>query len=242
MLNCARSALLLLVCSGAGLSRAENINIQGPSRPVEIIRDRWGVPHIYAQSVHDLFFAQGYIAAKDRLWQIDLWRRIGTGKLAEVLGPAVIDRDRLARSVAFRGDWGAEWSSYGPGTREIVTAFTEGINAYIKSLGGVRPLEFRLAGYDPGLWVPEDCLSRVAGLLMTHNMTSEVKRAERVQRFGIAAVQNSFRSIRRFPPKFPPGLISATFPTISCAPTNRPLDLSRSQPSRAVTTGSWTAP
>ncbi len=204
MLNRACRALLLLAC--ACFSRAENITIQGPSQSVEIIRDRWGVPHIYAQSVHDLFFAQGYIAAKDRLWQIDLWRRIGAGKLAEVLGPAAIDRDGLARSVAFRGNWDAEWSSYGPGTREIVTAFTDGINAYIKSLGGVRPLEFRLAGYDPGLWVPEDCLSRVAGLLMTRNLTSEVKRAERVRSFGIPTVEKFFSLDPPIPTEIPAGL------------------------------------
>ncbi len=199
-----RPALLLL--SAACICRADVITIQGPSQPVEIIRDRWGVPHIYAQSVHDLFFAQGYIAAKDRLWQIDLWRRIGTGKLAEVLGPGAVARDRLARAVAFRGDWNAEWSSYGPNTREIVTAFTQGINAYIQSLGGVRPLEFRLAGYDPGLWAPEDCLSRVAGLLMTHNLTSEVKRAEHVQRFGLATVEKLFSLDPPIPTEIPAGL------------------------------------
>ena len=110
-------------------SIAQNITVEGTSQPVEIIRDRWGVPHIYARNTHDLFFAQGYITAKDRLWQIDLWRRIGTGKLAEVLGPSAIERDKLARAVRFRGDWNAEWSSYGAGTREIVTAFTDGINA-----------------------------------------------------------------------------------------------------------------
>jgi penicillin amidase len=204
VLNRAHRALLLL--SAACFARAENITIQGPSQPVEILRDRWGVPHIYAQSVHDLFFAQGFIAAKDRLWQIDLWRRIGTGKLAEVVGPSAVDRDRLARSVAFRGDWNAEWSSYGPGTREIVAAFTDGINAYIKSLGGVRPLEFRLAGYDPGLWVPEDCVSRVAGLLMTHNLTSEVKRAQQVRNFGISTVEKFFSLDPPIPVEIPAGL------------------------------------
>ena len=112
----------------------------------------------------------------------------------------------MARLVAFRGDWNAEWSSYGPGTHEIVTAFTDGINAYIKSLGGVRPLEFRLAGYDPGLWVPEDCVSRVAGLLMTHNMTNEVKRAEHVQRFGLDAVQKFFSLDPPIPTVIPAGL------------------------------------
>src|SRR5580704_17779693 len=114
---------LAVLAAVGGLQGADAIRAQGLDQQVEILRDHWGVPHIYAQSTHDLFFAQGYITAKDRLWQIDLWRRIGTGKLAEVLGPAAIDRDRLARSVAFRGDWNAEWSSYGPGTREIVTAF-----------------------------------------------------------------------------------------------------------------------
>ena len=129
MFNCLAGArairVALLVLFALPFSQAENISVGGLSQPVEIIRDRWGVPHIYAQSTHDLFFAQGYITAKDRLWQIDLWRRIGTGKLAEVLGPSAIDRDRLARSVRFRGDWNAEWQSYGPQTREIVTAFVE---------------------------------------------------------------------------------------------------------------------
>lgn len=198
------AALLLL--SAFDLSYAENIPINGVLQPVEIIRDRWGVPHIYARSVHDLFFAQGYITAKDRLWQIDLWRRIGTGKLSEVLGPSAIERDRLARAVRFRGDWNAEWSSYGPDTRQIVTAFTDGINAYIRSLGGVRPLEFRIAGYDPGLWVPEDCLSRVAGLLMTRNLTREVKRAEQIRQFGIPGAEKLFPLDPLIPIEVPHGL------------------------------------
>ena len=204
MLNGARRALLLFLATG--LACASNVTVDGLSQRVEIIRDRWGVPHIYAQSVHDLFFAQGYITAKDRLWQIDLWRRIGTGKLAEVIGPSALDRDKLARSVTFRGNWDAEWSSYSPDTREIVTAFTGGINAYIKSLGGVRPLEFRLAGYDPGLWEPKDCLSRVAGLLMTHNLTSEVRRAGEVERYGIPTVEKLFPLDPPIPIQIPQGL------------------------------------
>jgi penicillin G amidase len=198
------AALLLL--STLEISFAENIPVSGVVQAVEIIRDRWGVPHIYARSVHDLFFAQGYITAKDRLWQIDLWRRIGTGKLSEVLGPSAIDRDRLARAVRFRGDWNAEWSSYGADTRQIVTAFTDGINAYIRSLGGVRPLEFRIAGYDPGLWVPEDCLSRVAGLLMTRNLTREVKRAEQIRQFGIPDAEKLFPLDPLIPIEIPHGL------------------------------------
>src|SRR5262249_61243772 len=112
--------------------------VPGLKEPVEILRDRWGVPHIYAKNQSDLFVAQGYMAAKDRLFQIDLWRRAGTGKLAEVRGPSSIGRDKIARLLRFRGDWNQEWSSYAPDAREIVVAFTSGINAYIQSLGGKR--------------------------------------------------------------------------------------------------------
>jgi penicillin amidase len=168
---------------------AQDITVAGLARPVEILRDRWGIPHIYAQTADDLFFAQGYVTAKDRLFQIDLWRRIGTGKLAEVLGPTAAPRDRIARLVRFRGDWDKEWASYSPDARQIATAFTRGINAYIRSLGQQRPIEFQIAGYGPGMWEPEDVVARIAGLLMTRNLTREVQRAQDIQRFGLDTVQ-----------------------------------------------------
>src|SRR5579864_70058 len=168
-----------------GLQAADPIRISGLEKQVEILRDRWGVPHIYASTVHDLFFAQGYITATDRLFQIDLWRRVGTGKLAEVLGPSALDRDKLARAINYRGDWNAEWSAYGSDAKAIVTAFTDGINAYVRGLGNKLPREFEIAGYSPALWTPEDCLSRVAGLTMTGNLTREVSHAEEIQRLGL---------------------------------------------------------
>src|SRR5579862_8116504 len=158
---------LALVLAIAASQASEAIRLPGLDQQVEILRDRWGVPHIYAATTHDLFFAQGYITAKDRLFQIDLWRRAGTGRLAEILGPSAVERDKLARAVNYRGDWNAEWSAYGPDTKAIVTAFTDGINAYIRGLGGKLPPEFEMAGYGPALWSPKDCLSRVAGLTMT---------------------------------------------------------------------------
>lgn len=154
---------------------------------IEVLRDQWGVPHIYAASTEDLFYAQGYVAAKDRLFQLDLWRRQNTGHLAEVLGESAIARDRIARLVRFRGNWDAEWKSYSPDTKLIATNFVAGINAYIKSLKK-RPVEFEVAGYDPALWEPEDVTARVAGLLMTHNLTYEVQRAEDIRAFGIETV------------------------------------------------------
>ncbi len=189
--------VLSLLCFFGAMLHGAAIRTPGLEKPVEIIRDRWGVPHIYASTVHDLFFAQGYITAADRLFQIDLWRRTGTGQLSEVLGPSYVERDRLARAVNYRGDWAAEWASYGADTRVIVTAFTGGVNAYIRSLGVKLPVEFKAAGYAPGLWRPEDCLSRVAGLTMTRNLTLEVTHAEDIQRYGI---ERALQFIRINPP------------------------------------------
>jgi len=163
--------------------------VHGLREPVEILRDKWGVPHIYAKNTPDLFFAQGWMAAKDRLFQIDLWRRAGLGKLSEVMGASEIGRDRIARLVRFRGDWNQEWTSYSSDAREIVTAFVNGINAYIESLNGKRPLEFRIAGYDPSLWAPEDVVSRVAGLGMSMNLIEEIQRSLEIAEFSAANVE-----------------------------------------------------
>src|SRR6185436_15229106 len=82
----------------------------GLHKPVEVIRDKWGIPHIYAQNVDDLFFAQGYVMAQDRLWQMEWWRREREGRLSEVLGPAAVERDRQTRLTMFRGPFDErEW-------------------------------------------------------------------------------------------------------------------------------------
>ncbi len=156
---------------------------------VEILRDKWGVPHIYAANSDDLFFAQGWIAAKDRLFQIDLWRRAGSGRLAEVLGPSAVGRDKIARLLRYRGDWNKEWESYAPDARSIATAFVNGINAYLRSLNGRRPLEFQIAGYDPGLWSPEDVVSRVSGLEVVANLTREIDRSMEIARLGVSVTE-----------------------------------------------------
>ncbi len=179
---------LALLLALAGMARGETVRLSGLTQPVEILRDKWGVPHIYAKNSGDLFFAQGYMAARDRLFQIDLWRRQNIGTLAEVQGPSAVSRDRIARLVRYRGNMDAEWKSYSPDTREITTAFVNGINAYIDSLGSTLPVEFRIAGYKPAKWKPEDCLGRVAGLLMTRNVTKEMDRAQAIRDFGVEAV------------------------------------------------------
>ncbi|HEX4770202.1 MAG TPA: penicillin acylase family protein [Bryobacteraceae bacterium] len=182
------------------------LRVSGLKDSVEVLRDHWGVPHIYAKNTGDLFFVQGYITAQDRLFQLDLWRRIGTGKLAEVLGPRYLNRDRIARLVRFRGNWDQEWRSYSPDAKEIATAFTSGINAYIRSLHGRRPKEFQLAGFDPGHWAPEDVTARVAGLLMTGNLLAEVNRTLDVKQLGLAADARLFPPEPAIPLQLPKGL------------------------------------
>jgi penicillin amidase len=190
----------LLLTAGAGASAAIPVEelqakaaaavstIQGSLRvpglraAVTVRRDRWGVPHIYARNQHDLFFAQGFVVAQDRLFQMELWKRSGQGRLAEVLGPTAVERDINARRLLYRGDLNAEFTSYAADTRQILEAFTSGINAYIDAIqkagGRGMPIEFQIAGFKPEHWRPQDCLNRMAAFAMTGNAVSELYHAE----------------------------------------------------------------
>ena len=164
------------------------IRLTGLDSAVEVRRDRWGVPHIYARTAHDVFFAQGYVAAQDRLFQMEIWRRAGEGRLAEVLGPSYVTRDRLARLFEYRGDTAAEWSSYAPDARALVTAFVSGINAYIDEVRAnprKLPIEFSLLGFLPERWTPEVPLTRVTSLSGVGNGTSELLHARLVALVGV---------------------------------------------------------
>jgi penicillin G amidase len=161
----------------------ETLRIAGLRAPAEIRIDRWGVPHIYARSEADVFFVQGFNAARDRLFQIDLWRRRGLGQLAEVFGPAYVEQDRAARLFLYRGDMDREWRLYNSrGTREaegVTQRFVEGINAYIDWVERYRvdlPWEFRHLGYRPAKWSAEDVV-RIRSHGLTRNLLSEVARA-----------------------------------------------------------------
>ncbi|MFC4626136.1 penicillin acylase family protein [Daeguia caeni] len=154
--------------------------VPGLKQDVTISIDRWGVPHIRANNLHDLFFAQGWNAARDRLWQIDIARKRGLGLLSADFGPGYLEQDRAARLFLYRGDMAAEWKAYGPDSEEICTAFAEGINAYIDACdAGVMtlPPEFALLGHRPDRWKAEDVV-RVRTHSLTRNATSELLRAK----------------------------------------------------------------
>lgn len=169
----------------AALSQTSGrITLRGLTQPVEVLRDPWGIPHIYAHTADDLFFAQGFVAAQDRLWQMEMWRRTGEGRLAEVLGPSALERDIFARLVRYRGDMDAEWQSYAPDARQIIEAFVRGINAYIELTQDRPPLEFEMMGIAPEPWTPEVCLTRMAGYIMSRNIGHEVVRSALIHRLG----------------------------------------------------------
>ncbi len=159
-----------------------SMTVAGLERPAEIIVDRYGVPHLYAGTHYDAFFLQGFNAARDRLWQIDLWRRRGLGELSEVLGPVYLEQDRAARLFLYRGDMYREWLAYGSDAKRIAESFVAGINAWIDQTVQQRdllPLEFLQLNYRPSKWSPEDVVRiRSHGLL--RNVVQEVQRAQLV--------------------------------------------------------------
>ena len=139
--------------------------LPGLREPVEVIRDEFGIPHIYAQNDDDLFRAQGYVMAQDRLWQMEMWRRWHEGRLAEVFGPEALPYDRRSRLMMFRGPFDeSEWTSYHPDAERIFTVYAEGVNAYIEENRDRLPLEFALTGIVPDPWTAETVVLRWAAL------------------------------------------------------------------------------
>ena len=156
------------------------LQVAGLHKPAEILVDTWGVPHIYAASQDDAFFVQGFNAARDRLFQIDLWRRRGLGELSAVFGSAYVEQDKATRLFLYRGNMQREWHAYGKNAKRVATSFVAGINAYIDYVNADParlPFEFRQLGYAPAKWQAEDVV-RIRSHGLTRNLTSEVARAK----------------------------------------------------------------
>ena len=167
------------VAAQADIDKSATYQIDGLQYPAEIIVDKWGIPHIYAQDHYDAFFVQGFNAARDRLWQIDLWRKRGLGKLSETFGKRFATQDLAARLFLYRKDMYTEWLSYGNDAKKIAEAFTHGINAYIRLTEAkpeLLPPEFELLNYRPSEWAPEDVV-RIRSNGLWRNVVTEVWRA-----------------------------------------------------------------
>ena len=176
----------VLACVMAGGStigaQQETLSIDGLTAPVEIVTDRWGVSHIYAENEHDLFFAQGYSAVRDRLFQFEVWRRQATGTVAEILGERELQRDIGARLHQFRGDMTTEMNAYHDRGDQIIPAFVDGINAYIAETErhpDLLPLEFDLLGITPGCGHPRWSSRVTTGWSATWGRRSTTRRSSR---------------------------------------------------------------
>ena len=162
----------------------------GLSAPVEIIRDHWGINHIYAETEYDLFFAQGYAAARDRLFQFEVWRAQATGTVAEMLGEGEVERDIGFRLFRYRGDMTQEMNHYHDRGSVIIPAYVDGVNAYIAETEAdpsLLPVEFELLGIGPKRWTPEVVISRHQGLL--GNIGAELNYGRAVAALGDEAVK-----------------------------------------------------
>jgi len=170
---------------------AETLSVPGLSQPVEILQDRWGIAHIYASNEPDLFFAQGYNVAHDRLFQLELWRRQATGTVAEILGSKELNRDIGNRLFMYRGDLDQELNWYHPHGAAIVGAFVRGINAYIAETERNPALltpEFQMLGIKPGRWTPAVVITRFNGLLA--NVTQELTTALTIRAIGVEKLKD----------------------------------------------------
>ncbi len=184
------SGILLAAASGLSAQSSESITVEGLDSSVEILKDRWGISHIYAQTEHDLFFAQGYSAARDRLFQFEIWRARATGTTAEILGPRAIERDHGARLFKFRGAMAEELNHYHDRGVDIVAAFVHGVNAYIDEAlenPDQLPLPFQLLDILPKHWTEEVVISRHQGLL--GNIGLELRTGRAVCEIGEDAVK-----------------------------------------------------
>lgn len=169
----------------------QNLKLKGLIDKVEVLRDQWGVNHIYAQNEHDLFFTQGYCAAKDRLFQFEIWRRQATGTTAEILGKEALKRDIGTRLFQYRGDLQKDLEKYHPRGVSIINDYVQGVNAYINEVNqdtSKLPIEFKLLQIQPKLWTPEVVVSRHQGLL--GNITQELNIARAVAKVGVEKVKD----------------------------------------------------
>ncbi len=163
-----------------------NIQLKGLNSSVEVLRDRWGIPHIYASNLNDLFFAQGFVHAQDRLWQMELNRHTAQGRLSELFGEIALDTDRAVRTFGFNRLGQADYDLMDSNSKDSLTAYAEGVNAFISAKDRKLPVEFSLIRHQPKPWQPVDSAAfmRVMMWQLSHAWYGEVVRAQVIQAVG----------------------------------------------------------
>ncbi|HEX8990327.1 MAG TPA: penicillin acylase family protein, partial [Anaerolineales bacterium] len=161
------------------------IHLKGLHGAVDVYRDNMGIPHIYATSTYDLMFAQGYVHAQDRFWQMDTWRHIGSGSLSEMFGDSQVSTDKFLRTLGWRQLAQAEWDAMGPESRALLQAYSDGVNAYLQNHdGSAVSLEYAVLkllspDYKIEPWTPINSLTwgKAMAWDLRENMDKEIERA-----------------------------------------------------------------
>ena len=161
------------------------IQLEGLNTPVDIYRDEMGIPHIYADTLHDLFFAQGYVHAQDRFWQMDFWRHVGSGTISEMMGSSALETDKFLRTFGWKQTAEAEYTTLSPTTKAMVDSYAEGVNAYLADHDKTAlSLEYAILGllspdYEIEPWNPINSLTwgKYMAWDLRANMDDELIRA-----------------------------------------------------------------
>lgn len=176
------------------------LKVSGLNGRVDIYRDDYGIPHIYATSIHDIFFAQGYVHAQDRFWQMDFWRHQGAGRLSELLGENTLDIDRFIRTLGWERIAKQELAAMDEQSRAILEAYAEGVNAYLKEhKGATLSMEYAFLpiinpGYEPAPWEPIHTITWAKAMAwdLAGNMDVEIDRARLLKHLPPEQVEKLF--------------------------------------------------
>jgi penicillin amidase len=190
------------------------ITVPGIIKPVEIIRDSYGMPHIYAQTDGDIYFALGYCMAQDRLFHMDLTRRAARGKLAEILGQDLVAVDKFFRTITAGKSFEEIADAYTPDTRSASKAYAAGVNHFIAHHKGPLPIEFTILGYTPEPWEPADgvAVHYVMAADLNSAFTIEMLHAAVIEKVGEKMAQEIFRNYAEgYPLIIPEGLTALDF-------------------------------
>jgi penicillin amidase len=233
----AGAALALLAASTFPRERGE-VRVAGLSAAVTIEQDERGVPTIRAATADDALFGLGYAHARDRLWQIEFQRRVGSGRLAEVLGARTVPTDRFLRTVGFRRAAEAAIPSLSAEVRQALAAYAAGVNAFLAA-DGARPIEFRLLGISPEPFTIVDSLvwSKMMAWDLAANATTEIRRAAYVEKVGRQRAADMFPEA----PLTPTILLDEEWASSfeSRAASGRPVDSAVANPQSKIQSPKW---
>jgi len=170
------------------------MHIAGLSSTVDVYRDKRGVPHVLASNEYDMYFTQGFVHAQDRLWQMDLMRRYGQGRLSEIVGSKALPADRLMRTLGMARRADSLYRSLSQQSRNILFAYTAGVNACIEKMKGKYPLEFDMLQYRPEPWKPEHSIliARLMGWELALSWWSDITLSDVVKTVGEVKARQAF--------------------------------------------------